>query len=411
MKIKSILPDDKILASNVLVELTIGEYLEIANDIIDQNEYQRKKVIKSAIKDLLKIDLLEGCSIPPIVLSIKLEELPETFEYKTFDDESTVQKAFNNKKLIIIDGLQRTFVMLGIKEELEKEIRGGLFNDDYVLRLTNFLNLKIRAEIYVGLNRLGILYRMITLNTGQTTMSTRHLMEILYLDYLTSGLDDVQLVLEKEDKKINPDTNQFNFKDVLDGFNSYIEKDENLIERSEILDNIKSLKSLAKEDPKIDLFKQFVLLYKKLLDKLISLSNNWEYHPDDFKSTEFEIKSIPYGNNPIEIFKRSQALSGFGAAVANLRDLRKMRFDVIESAIDNIYVNDTDASYFYKLVIKDLDIIRDKSKKIGNDQRLFFRNFFKELLDNESDHPNELNNAVDVAFSKTRAERFSKGLL
>ena len=45
--IKSILNDERINAYNVLVEINVGEYLKFARNIIDNNEFQRKKVIKS----------------------------------------------------------------------------------------------------------------------------------------------------------------------------------------------------------------------------------------------------------------------------------------------------------------------------------------------------------------------------
>ena len=72
----------------------------------------------------------------------------------------------NPQNLVILDGLQRTYTLIAAKEELEKE------NDSKAL--SNFLNQKLRLEIYTGINKFGILYRMLTLNTGYRWHSVSH---------------------------------------------------------------------------------------------------------------------------------------------------------------------------------------------------------------------------------------------
>lgn len=73
--IKSILKDERINAYNVLVEISINEYLKFARNVIDNNEFQRKKVIKSKIKEIHKDDLLRNCLIPSIVLAVSNENI------------------------------------------------------------------------------------------------------------------------------------------------------------------------------------------------------------------------------------------------------------------------------------------------------------------------------------------------
>ncbi len=59
-----------------------------------------------------------------------------------------------------------------------------------------FYNYKLRLEVYVNINKFGVLYRMLTLNTGQTPMSARHQMEMLYSDMLDTEIEGVKLVKE-----------------------------------------------------------------------------------------------------------------------------------------------------------------------------------------------------------------------
>ena len=83
---------------------------------------------------------------------------------------------FKPENLIILDGLQRTYTILELIEELKSE-------EDNQEELSKVLSNSIRIEVFLGINKIGILYRMLTLNTGQTPMSIRHQIEILYSDY------------------------------------------------------------------------------------------------------------------------------------------------------------------------------------------------------------------------------------
>ena len=48
MEIKSYIQDHKVSAVNVLVELSIKEYLRVADSILGENDFQRKSRIKKA---------------------------------------------------------------------------------------------------------------------------------------------------------------------------------------------------------------------------------------------------------------------------------------------------------------------------------------------------------------------------
>lgn len=392
MVIKSILRDERIDAFNALVEITIGEYLSFARDIIDKNEFQRKKVIRSKIKEILREDLLKNCLIPSIVLAISDDN---KYTIKDENDIETATKLVNaavgERKILIIDGLQRTFVMMGLEEEL--------------IDINKFHSHKIRAEIYIGLNRIGLLYRMITLNTGQTTMSTRHLMEILYLDYTRVGIDGIQIVKDKDEDVIEPNTMSFNFKVILDGLNSYIEKNEAVIERVEILDNIRSLDTLKIDQGGKDIFREFLYTHKELLDVLVDKSDNWTYNADAAKDTVFKLNSNPFGKTILDIFKKSQAITGLGAALGFIRERKEINLIQIREQFPSIYADSNDWNSALLELLKTLDLIKEKSKKIGNDQRYFFKFFFRGLLTPDSDCYMNFNKACAYAYDYLRTEK------
>ncbi|MDA8501138.1 hypothetical protein NNO02_01520, partial [Citrobacter sp. Awk 2] len=170
MKIKSLLEDERINAKNILVEMSLDEYQKLIKNILNKNEFQRKRVKSSkTVYALLKEDLLKNCIIPPIVLA-----LTSKLSFDENDSDEFTSK-INDKKddLVILDGLQRTHTILDLISELKESQNEAALN--------KLLAQPIRVEIYNGLNRLGILYRMLTLNTGQTPMSLRQQIEILYL--------------------------------------------------------------------------------------------------------------------------------------------------------------------------------------------------------------------------------------
>ena len=397
--IKSILKDERINAYNVLIEISISEYLKFARNVIDNNEFQRKKVIKSKIKEILKDDLLRNCLIPSIVLAVSNENIKTIKdEDDTQSSEEIINNAIRSNEILIIDGLQRTYVLLSLEEELLKK-----GDEDALQKLYKH---KIRAEVYLGLNRIGLLYRMITLNTGQTTMSTRHLMEILYLDYARIGVNGIKLIKDKEETQISLNTDEFNFRTILDGFNSYLEKNEGLIERTEILDNIKSLDVIKDEEINKDLFKDFLLTYKVMLDQLVLKTNSWKNNTDDIEEQALKLNTNAFGKSILDIFKKSQVLTGFGAAIGHLKEAKNLSLTDIEKMLPLITAENDDWNTALCHLLKQLDLVKEKSKKIGNDQRYFFKFFFRGLLNPDSDQYLNFNKSSDFAFNRTREDKF-----
>lgn len=370
MKILNKLFDKRIQALNVLIEMSIEDYHKISQEIIKKNEFQRRRVkSSSSVYSLLKTDLMQGCVIPPIVLALS------KFESESIEDEKDekIFEQINEKQenILILDGLQRTYTIRDLISELEHK------GDKETLEKLN--KYKLRIEIYIGIDKLGILYRMLTLNTGQTPMSIRHQIEILYSDYLLNNLGEIKFITEAEDTR--PDKfGEYRFKDVVEGFNSYLERDYLTIDRFDILDNIKSLEKLSKENQRTDLFKSFIECYHHLASQIKNVANDWEYKDDNQR----KLSGQPFGKSIEQIFAKSQVMTGFGSAVGKLIDFElvnsideikdlslKIDFDNIKQDLDNLTLK--------------LDSVRTLAKKIGNDQRMFFHFLFRELYDKKGD--------------------------
>lgn len=383
MNIINKIVDNRITATNLLIETTLGEYDILASTVLKENPFQRKRVkTAGTIYSLLKSDLKEGIVIPPIVLGLSLElditqktnsELIQTIE-------------LNKNRLLILDGLQRTYTIRDLLNELNEK------NDPDFERVKLH---PLRIEIYVGINKLGILYRMLTLNTGQTPMSSRHQIEIIYSDYIETGIGDVKLI-KQVDEKIPSKLGEYKFRDIIDGFTSYLERDYLTIERTDILDNIKSLEKLAVENQNKDLFVQFVKSYNLLAGRINQISNNWAY---DSEETNKKLGGAVFAKNVINIFNKSQVMTGFGSAVGKLVDLNAViDFDEVERLIQGIKSEDI-VEDLNNLIGK-LDDLRSVAVKIGNDQRLFFHYLFREIFDKKSDGFLSFGEAINQAYSQ-----------
>lgn len=357
--------DNKIGAYNVMCQLSLKEYYELVKDSMKKNEFQRKRVPSAKnIYSLLKDDLVTGCIIPPIVLSI-------FDDYQNLaDDKATIIDYVNEHKdnLIILDGLQRTFTIQEIYNQEDLE------NKDEVLKQV------IRVEFYLGLNREGVLYRMLTLNTGQTRMSLRHQIEMIYRDLLFKD-NDAHLVFLKDTDKKQKATNIFYFNEAVDAFTSFLNGDYLQITREKLLDTIETFSELSKlknnRDAFIDLMKLYSLFLKKANELLDGRTEDIEEY-----AKQKDIKPL-FGNDAISLFNKSQCMTGFAAAVYRLLDLGCYDniLDISEG-IDSLQNED-----FYDGVIKMiscLDDIRNHASKIGNSQRCWFYYFFKNLMDNQN---------------------------
>lgn len=368
IKAVSVLEDHRINAYNVLFEISIEQYRSLTQDVLRKNEFQRKRVRSSkTVYSLLRSDLQRQCVIPPVVLAVTTEigGLAAT-DNAGFEDLLTT----NANHLVILDGLQRTYTILDLVSELESA------SDDAVLR--DVLASKIRVEVYFGINRLGILYRMLTLNTGQTPMSLRQQIEILYLDYLGARPSGIELIREADDR-VAVGERQFNFKDVVEGFNSYLDRDELPIEKSDILENINSLEKLSKENQSTELFEKYVEALSSFVAKINEIASGIELGEDYLADNP-----SPFGKNMLQVFKKPQAFSGFGAAIGRLIDVEAVAsFDDVIRQIQSLALSSPGETL--EELNNSLGWLKGNTKKIGNAQRSFFSYFFRDLFNPESD--------------------------
>lgn len=372
VKILSQTEDRKIQTSNYLIELELEEYLEFAENIISNNEYQRKRVRSSmSIYSQLKEDLKYGCIIPPIVLAIDSNDMPEEEL-----NQSNIKELL--KKSLILDGLQRTFTIIDAHNELIKECKDT----------SSFLKGSLRAEVYGGINRFGLLYRMLTLNTGQTPMTLRHQIEILYSNY-DVNIQDITLIKEVEGRSPR-NIGEYRFQDVIDGFVSYLQSSYLPMTRSTVLETIKTLETISNENVEEDLFKIFVQCYNSLLNRMNSMTSEDDIkNMDDLLSEDDSlllnadsVKTFLFAESIFSLMSKPQVMTGFGAGLSILKQKDKISsISTISELINSLEVGGEYSYDWFLELNKNLYIIKQNSSKIGNSQRMYFSEFFRLLFD------------------------------
>jgi hypothetical protein len=249
---------------------------------------------------------------------------------------------------------------------------------------------------------------MLTLNTGQSPMSVRHQIEILYSNYLDESISsEIKLLKEADEAKEVDEVTphkikiaEYRFNDVIDGFTSYLVRDEASLDRRDLLEIIKSLENLAQDKENKDLFKDYLITYHEFVKKIRQLSGDWKF---DFDDQQIRLSSKPFGDSVDKIFTKSQLMTGFGAAVGFLKDKHLINsFDDINQKITQINLSNNDQNFLDELILT-LDDISKTARKIGNSQRMYFYYFFRELFSSESDSYLSIDKSIESSFKKYRS--------
>ncbi|EKP0278758.1 hypothetical protein JGK46_004478 [Aeromonas bestiarum] len=383
IEVTCVLNDNKVNSKNIQFTIDIKSYVELSKQVINNNPFQRNKVSRSgSVYTLLKEDILKGCIIPPIVLASTFR-----LDYEDSSHEKILSKILSEPKdLKILDGLQRTFSLIEVYDN----------NKDFFDK-NEYL---IRVEVYLSISDTGILYRMLTLNTGQTPMTLRHQLEILFSKYLDGSVEELRIIKEVDDDAVRT-INEYKFSDLIDGYNSFLERNELPIDRFDILQTVQTIQLISHDDNGDYEFKNFVKTYNVISRKFEEHFKGWTYPSDDNINAEFKTKANPFGKLPFKIFNRSQAITGFGAAIGELIDLDSINgLSSISKICNELIFTDNDLLNLNKC----LDDVREKSKKIGNGQRIFFKLFFKHLFDKDGNTFKNVGASLEKAKKRALAE-------
>lgn len=382
--------DKKVKGINVSIDISIDEYWQLAQPVLRENELQRPRVAaKGKPYQLLQRDLLEGCVMPPIIVALKRnaqanvdEVLAELRDGVIPDAQrirfaAEIERAFNSREVLILDGLQRTYTIGDCIAQLREE---------QPEHTEAFLARKIRLEVYVGLNKTGILYRMLTLNTGQTPMSFRHQIEILYHDFLDAGrLPEGLAVVREADGRRARGSGKYKYADVVDMFYAYSTGRPESIDKQNLVNKLGELEFLEEYDNANSDLTSLLVIYNRFVRHVEFIANDWQFDLGELKAVVPDAAvDRPFGIDVASLFERVQAMTAFGAEAKRLIRQRQVRsLEELGVLLARSIFNDTSSLALNELVLM-LDEIAKKATKIGTAQREIFQYSFRSLLNSDS---------------------------
>jgi hypothetical protein len=389
--------DKKVMGINVSLDMTVEEYADLSDVIIGQNPLQRRRVgAKGKVYELLRKDILDGCVMPPIVLAVtedrggqvedRVNEVLETGEVTAENKEDLtvfVQDAIRDRRLFILDGLQRTYT-----------IRQSLQDAREAKTADNFLQTKIRAEVYIGLTKMGILYRMLTLNTGQTPMSFRHQIEILYADFIDrNDLPNGVRVTREVDAGRARGIGSYKYQDVVDMLYAFTTGTPKSLDKEALVSELKEIDFLEGYRPGQEDLIALLGIYNRLLLQIETLSGGWRLQQGSeedegggaVEASEMNTVERPFGTSVASLFSKVQPMTGFGAEVKRLISIGKINtISDLVPIVDACSFSDDPGVSLRSLVVI-LDQIASSAKRIGDAQRLYFQLCFRQMLNDEAD--------------------------
>lgn len=373
--------DKKVGAKCLLFDITISKYIELIKDNLESLDIQRGKIIskKSDVYKRLIGDLKEGAIMPPISLTLsKKSNLQNKIKDMTGlkDIEEQINKEIKDGDLFILDGLQRTYCILSVIDDLEDS------NEK-----ETFYNTRIRAELWYNINYTAVLYKMLILNTGQVKMSMKHQIEILNLP-LKEKI--VEVALEKQvdvkfstykDVQETTDVYNYRFSNVVEAFTSFITENPIIDKTNEVVKELERMKFVEEHSkPEILSKEEEIQEFTEILTTLDKAL--WDKYKDPIKNDE-ETK-LPWTSRN-EIMNSAAILSGifasFGKAFATDRDKYNQRK---ESFFQILRKNEEDPLKL-KSMSKILQDEKKRSTKFGETTRNFFFKAFRESFSGEND--------------------------
>lgn len=263
LDIKDVVYDSCSKCFSVLSTINVGDYEKLISKTYMEKggiEGQREKLkTTTAIRIFNRMidDVKKGAILPSIVVGVfvpkdSFNELIENEGNKNYENIKTIIKSIDKDNLSIIDGMQRTAILLDNKNIIEKNI--------------------IRVEFWIASNHNSLTYRMLVLNTGQIPWSLRRQVEVVFSPMIKSIKEIVNGEFENveifkiDDKRKRVDSGQYQADKILEmylAFNLRKESTDLPEQLASEFSKLDMLESVAKEntyDYFIELFKAFIRL-------------------------------------------------------------------------------------------------------------------------------------------------------
>lgn len=377
MKILSIIKDERICATSVLVEMSTEKYLNLVSGAEDNLEIQRKVIKGFKPYDRLRQDLKEGCLIPPVVLGIRKDRINTPLNV---DDDQFVPSLESTQAgdVFIIDGLQRTTAIQNVRDSLQDG------------ELDKFLSRPLRVEVWPDITLSALTYRMILLNAGQKPMSLKHQLEVVsrpLCDDLAEKYQGRLSIYREKDTNRRSGSGQYQFSIIAQAFQAFVQKSPHIDVRNEVIAELNQIDvltnygdSLEKTSGKADLTTEFESYIGFLVDLDERLCSKYVERTDSDEGV-----TIPTGVN---ILSRDTFHLGLAAAYGWCTEHKKDALDTAKQKL-LVLLNDDAADPLAIVRLERIQTGFRRKDNTGEQTRNLIFNGFKEYFRSEGLTPFE----------------------
>ncbi|MDO9464210.1 MAG: hypothetical protein Q7J67_02810 [bacterium] len=376
--------DKKVSGKCLLIDIGIGNYIELVKNNLENLPIQRGKVIsrKNDVYNRLKEDLKSNTIMPPLSLVASREfsdSIKDIEDTKRIED--IINDKVNEKSLSILDGLQRTYCILNVIDELK----------DKPEKLKHFKSSRIRAELWYSIKTNALLYKILVLNTGQFKMSMRHQLEILYIPLKEAisniatkrGIEDMRFSTYK-DSSPSKKPYQYSFANIVEALTAFNTRDPIVDKTNIVVAELERMRFIEEHSDTLKLcsdddIEQFSNLLFNLDEKLWKKYRERMKESDDFgneKSLEWTSRNGFMNSAPF--------LSGFFASCGNYRNRNNENYESRKSEFFRIFDENIEDPLKLRILSNILEDEEARSKKIGITLRNFFFHGFNEFLGGEN---------------------------
>lgn len=385
IKVFDLKEDKKVGGKCLLIDITIGDYVELIQNNLENLPIQRGKVIsrKRDVYNRLRKDLEDGTIMPPLslVASKELSDIIKDIK-DTKKLEDIINDKINKKSLSILDGLQRTYCILNAIDDLK----------DKPEKLKYFKSSRIRAELWYYIKTNALLYKILVLNTGQFKMSMRHQLEILYMP-LEEAISNIAKEREIEgirfstykDPSTSKEPYKYSFSNIVEALTAFNTRDPIVDKTNIVVTELERMRFIEEHSDTSKLcsdegIEEFSNLLFNLDEKL------WEKYRERIKeSDDFgNVKSLEWTSRS-DFMNSAPFLSGFFASCGNFRNKYNEKYESRKSEFFRIFDENTEDPLKLRILSDILEDEKARSKKFGITLRNFFFCGFNEFFRDEND--------------------------
>lgn len=377
--------DKKVRGTCLLIDITIGDYDELIRNNLENLPIQRGKVSRQRdVYKRLRKDLKDGTIMPPLSL-VASKELSDTIKdtEDTTRIEDIINEKISKKSLSILDGLQRTYCILNVIDDLKNNSE----------KLNAFKKLRIRAELWYSIKTNALLYKMLVLNTGQFKMSMRHQLEILYMPLKEAisniakerGIEGMRFSTYK-DSSPSKEPYKYSFANIIEALTAFNTRDPivdktNIVvaelERMRFIEEHSDTSKLCSDDD----IEQFSDLLFSLDEKL------WEKYRERIKESDDSgnVKLLEWTSRN-DFMNSAPFLSGFFASCGKYRKRNNENYENRKNKFFKIFDENTEDPLKLRILSDILEDEKARSKKFGITLRNFFFHGFNEFFGGDEDN-------------------------